>query len=87
MCILKTKIHNTHDLLLGTSRNKEYSIMINQKSYQQRPKKRNCEQLQKNWTMLTKMSRSFTNVCDKFCSRQPKPCPSVILSLTSNKKE
>ena len=37
----------THDLLLGISLDNEYSIMIDQESYQERPKKRNCKQLQK----------------------------------------
>ena len=44
---MKTNIHDTHDLPLGISLNKEYSIMIDQENFQQRPMWTNCKQLQK----------------------------------------
>ena len=47
ICILKTKIYDTHNLLLGISLSKGYSIMIDQENFQQRPKRTNCKQLQK----------------------------------------
>ena len=45
ICILKTKIYDTHNLLLGISPSKAYSIMIDQENFQQRPKRTNCKNL------------------------------------------
>ena len=80
ICILKTKIYDTHNLLLGISLSKGYSIMIDQENFQQRPKRTNCKQ-------LMQMSQPFTNIYNNFFSIRPKPCPNTVLSLPSSKKE
>ena len=80
ICILKTKIYDTHNLLLGISLSKGYSIMIDQENFQQRPKRTNCKQ-------LMQMSQPFTNIYNKFFSNRPKSCPNTVLSLPSSKKE
>ena len=74
------KQKDTHNLLLGISLSKRYSIMIDQENFQQRPKRTNCKQ-------LMQMSQPFTNIYNKFFSRRPKSCPNTVLSLPSSKKE
>ena len=67
--------------------NKEYSITIDKENFQQRPMWTNCKQLKKNWTMFTQMSQPFTSIYNELFSLGPKPCPNIVLSLSSSKKE
>ena len=70
ICNSKTKIHDTHDLLLAIS-------LSNFQNFQQWPQKPNCKQLQK--TGQQRSSSTFSSISDTFFLLRLRPCPNIVL--------